>query len=205
RPAGASAPCDRRSPLVRMSTISTARSGWSRSRARPTCPLWARARALARVPRRRVRAATASALLVVRRLVAPEMEERSRRLDVEGLATHGLMAAERRHGIVKDLVHDGAGQALDGLALAGVRRAQGAQGTLHLTLPDGFHLVAQGDDRRDDIEPLEPRPEGLDLRLHDGLGAYRLAGARAPVLGDDPIEVVDVKQVHAIARVDAGI
>src|SRR5262249_60057043 len=137
RPAGASAPCDRRSPLVRMSTISTARSGWSRSRARPTCPLWARARALARVPRRRVRAATASALLVVRRLVAPEMEERSRRLDVEGLAAHGLMATERRHGMMQDLVHDGAGQPLDGLPLAGSPRGHGAPVAARLAPGDG--------------------------------------------------------------------
>src|SRR5262249_32100056 len=81
-------------------------------------------------------------LLVVRPLVAAQPEERAPRLDVESLPALGLVPAQRVPRVMEDLVHDGAGQPLDGSPLPRLDGAQGSQVPLHLALPDVLDLVA---------------------------------------------------------------
>ena len=76
---------------------------------------------------------------------------------------------------------------------------------LELALADRLHLLADGDDRRDDLEALEPAPEALHLLLDDRLPAHRLALALVDVTGDGDREVVEVVEVDVVEVVDRGI
>ena len=72
--------------------------------------------------------------------------------------------------------------------------------------PDGFHLARAG--RRSWARRRAPAARSRRTSTSvSTIASARdcLAGARPPVLGDDPVEVVDVEEVHAVERVDGGI
>src|SRR5207249_2282890 len=129
-PPGPSAPWAPASPLVRMKTISTLSPAWAASSAARTRSACARARALARVPRRSPGASTPLLLLVV--VGGTQTEEPAGRLDVEGLRPIGLVAAKRRDRRVQDLVDEGDAQALDRLALLRIEVAHRGERPLEL-------------------------------------------------------------------------
>src|SRR5579884_465911 len=121
------------------------------------------------------------------------------------LARVPLMAPQRAHRGVQELVDDRAREMLEGLALAGVEGTERAQVARDLPLTDVLRALAQGDDRRHDVEAREPSPEGVDGGVDDRLGLRCLGGARAPVVGDHRLEVVDVVEVDAVEAVDSRL
>ena len=72
-------------------------------------------------------------------------------------------------------------------------------------MPQRLELLPQRHDRGHDVQAREPAPEGVDLRLDDGLGLGRRRGPRPTVVGDDPFQVVDIVEVEAIESVHCGI
>src|SRR5262249_55740845 len=122
-------------------------------------------------------------------IVVGQAEEVPRDLDVARALGRGrLLQPDYRH--MQELVHDLGRQRRDGAPLALGQALESALRLGQLPGADALRPLAQGRDRRHDLEARLPVAEALGLALDDRLCAVGLAPAAAQALADDGLKVV---------------
>ena len=117
-----------------------------------------------------------------------------------------LLLLEEGDRRMQQFVDDRRGQGFDGAPLLVAEILQGgAKGFLDFGAADLFETVAQGDNRRHDIEGRDPAGKGGNLFLDNPFRLLRLFVPLLEVGGDDALQVVDIVKIDVGDIVDAGI
>src|ERR1700712_1358883 len=167
------------SPVVTIGTSSTASPGCAASRLRATMPDWARARGLRRVPRRMRKMASVF-------VVGIEVEELAHEVE-PGEVVRAVAGAQTAAGMVENLAHQRAGQALE---LRVGLRGEAGEDLGQFLAADALRLLLHAGDQRLGLEPAEPGAEVRQLLLDDLLGPRDLLPAQLQVPLDQMVERV---------------